>query len=39
MPTVPPAPPLFSTTMGWPRAWAIWSISRRPTLSVMPPAA
>src|SRR4051812_41546282 len=39
MPSVPPAPPTFSTRMVWPMARPIDSPIRRATVSVGPPAA
>jgi hypothetical protein len=38
-PSVPPAPPTFSTTICWPRSFDIASATRRVTVSVGPPAA
>ena len=35
---VPPAPALFSTTIGWPMLFAIASPTVRPTMSVALPA-
>src|SRR6185503_108194 len=37
-PMVPPAPPLFSTSTGWPRFSLIFCPTRRATMSVVPPA-
>jgi hypothetical protein len=37
-PSVPPAPPTFSTMICWPRSADIFSAIRRPTVSVGPPA-
>ena len=39
MPMVPPAPPMFSTSMGWPSDTRIGSISARTMVSTAPPAA
>src|SRR5215203_5242815 len=39
MPSVPPAPPIFSTTIGCPSMRDMCSPTRRATTSVGPPAA
>ena len=37
-PTWPPAPPLFTTTIGWPRCFSAIAATMRAPTSVLPPA-
>ena len=38
VPIMPPAPPRFSITTGWPSCWPIGSATSRAQISVAPPA-